>query len=697
MGRVRRSTVAVSALMLSSAAVVGSPAPASATGGLFHPYLSHDPGSRGANVATGDVTGDGRPDVILTTSYQSPDDPGMWSLWVYPQQADGTLAAPTQVRTGGGYYSRMVVATADLDEDGDLDLAVTTTNGVELYEQDAGTLRHTWTAAGPEAHDLELADISGDGLADLVVNTKDGVEVWWQIRGDFMGAPGGRVLTASTWDTEVEVDDVTGDGLADVVTANGSTIEVFAQSSDHSFAAPRRYLTGGVDPWTTVNGLAVGDIDGDARADLHVSVGGNKPNSWVITRFQQADGTLGEPVLRQSYDIPEALEVADVTGDARGDLVVVHGGWSRVGVYDSTPGTNPAEQLYEAPIGNGVGVEALTVRDVTGDGRPDVLVADPTAGLVLLRGAAPGADTVAPDTRIISASPSTHQSRTATFEFIATEVSTFTCRMDAATWSECTSPMTYSGLSQGSHAFEVRATDLAGNADSSPAQTFFSVEGPNTEITSGPSDSIRSTSATFTFDSGGQAAAWYECSLDEEPWRRCASPATLDGLTTQMRHTFAVRAVNSEGLFDSSPASRAFTVEPAADLNVQLAAAPDPVRRGGSLTYTATGSNLGPDAAVSVVHTQGLPDGVTLATVTARLDSPAVAPAGICTASGSTVRCDLGTVAAGTSWTVTTEVTVTATKGSLSSTAVVTTPTWELETSNDSASVTTKVGGGRGR
>lgn len=695
MGRVRRSAVLAGALVLSGAAVVGVPTPANATGDLFHPFATYDPGNRPANVATGDVTGDGLPDVVLTTTYDF-DDATDWSLWVYPQQADGTLGSPTQVKTNGGYYSRMVVAMADLDEDGDLDVAVTTTAGVEFYEQDAGTLRYTWTAAGPEAHDLELADVSGDGLADLVVNTKDGVEVWWQIMGDFMWAPSGRVLTASKWDTEVEVADVTGDGLADIVTATGNTISVFAQNDDHSYAEPVSYASGGLDSWTLINALAVGDTDGDGLADVHVGVGGNRPNSWVVTRYQQPDGTLSEPLRRPSHDSPGPLAVADVTGDGFGDLVVAHGGFNDLGVFDSTPGTNLGEQLYELRIPNTVATGGLAVGDIDHDGLLDVLVGDSINGLNVLRGAAKGSDITAPDTQITSAPTYPLQSRTATFSFTATEVSTFTCRLDDSAWSPCETPMTYSGLTQDFHAFEVRATDLAGNTDPTPVWKSFTVDGPNTAISSGPSGTIRATSATFEFAST-QAVAYYECSLDKAAWQQCASPATVDGLRTNASHTFEVRAVNSEGLYDSTPASRSFSVEAAADLGVEMAAAPDPVKRGSTLTYTVRVANVGPDPAGSVVVTQGLPDGVTFSTATARLDSPVASPEGACSSTGSTVRCELGTVAAGTSWTITVTSTVTASKGSLSSTAVATTPTWDLDSGNDAASSTTKVGSGKGR
>ena len=50
-------------------------------------------------------------------------------------------------------------------------------------------------------------------------------------------------------------------------------------------------------------------------------------------------------------------------------------------------------------------------------------------------------------------------------------VASFQCRIDSSEpgdWAPCTSPKAYSGLAEGSHNFEVRAIDEAGNADQSP-------------------------------------------------------------------------------------------------------------------------------------------------------------------------------------------------------------------------------------
>ena len=374
-----------------------------------------------------------------------------------------------------------------------------------------------------------------------MVNAQDGIHVWWQVNGDFMRSPTGEHLGTS-FRTEVEVGDVTGDGLADLVSATGSTMEVWAQKADRSFAGPMPYVTG-TGTTDRINGIAIGDVDADGLADVHASVGGNKPYAWVVTWPQLTGGFLGKPQVRTSYDIPEPLEAADVTGDGRADLVTAHGGWNRVGVYDSTPGDRPTEALFPVTYASHYSAQGIAVGDVSGDGRADVVLADYNYGLVLLRSAAPGDDIIAPDTTITSKPATTLRSRTATFAFTANEASTFSCSMDAAAWTPCTSPTTYTDLSQGSHRFQVRATDLAGNVDPMAAAASFTVEGPDTSIIGGTSGTVRSTSAWFAFASQPTAAS-YQCSLDGAPWVACTSQQSWTGLATGTSHTFDVRGIS---------------------------------------------------------------------------------------------------------------------------------------------------------
>ena len=75
-------------------------------------------------------------------------------------------------------------------------------------------------------------------------------------------------------------------------------------------------------------------------------------------------------------------------------------------------------------------------------------------------------DTAAPNTTI-TAQPSDPSNVTGpSFSFSSSEGgSTFECQLDGGGWASCSSPKSYAGLSQGSHTFQVRATDAAGNTD----------------------------------------------------------------------------------------------------------------------------------------------------------------------------------------------------------------------------------------
>ena len=74
-------------------------------------------------------------------------------------------------------------------------------------------------------------------------------------------------------------------------------------------------------------------------------------------------------------------------------------------------------------------------------------------------------DTQPPRTTITSGPTAVSTSRTAAFAFESSEASTFSCGLDGASLSSCSSPQTYGALAYGEHTFRVEATDLAGNTD----------------------------------------------------------------------------------------------------------------------------------------------------------------------------------------------------------------------------------------
>src|SRR5437667_69609 len=92
----------------------------------------------------------------------------------------------------------------------------------------------------------------------------------------------------------------------------------------------------------------------------------------------------------------------------------------------------------------------------------------------------------------------------ATFSFSSNEAgTTFRCGLDGGALAACTSPAGLSGLGDGTHTFEVQATDPAGNADPTPATWSWTVDttAPETTITSGASGNVSSRLASFDFSS----------------------------------------------------------------------------------------------------------------------------------------------------------------------------------------------------
>ncbi|MFH1133043.1 MAG: carboxypeptidase regulatory-like domain-containing protein [Nanoarchaeota archaeon] len=97
-----------------------------------------------------------------------------------------------------------------------------------------------------------------------------------------------------------------------------------------------------------------------------------------------------------------------------------------------------------------------------------------SVGKVLFNDTIP--DTTPPETTITSAPSGWINVASATITFIADEPSTFECKLDSGSFLACTSPKAYNGLDEGNHTVEVRAKDLAGNTDLSPANASFAVD-----------------------------------------------------------------------------------------------------------------------------------------------------------------------------------------------------------------------------
>lgn len=211
-------------------------------------------------------------------------------------------------------------------------------------------------------------------------------------------------------------------------------------------------------------------------------------------------------------------------------------------------------------------------------------------------------DTIPPDTQILTNPTNPSNSADATFTFDGTDtggsgVASFECRIDGGGFSACTSPKTYMGLSQGSHTFDVRAIDGAGNIDPTPASYSWVLDAiaPDTQILTNPPDPSNSADATFTFTATDMLSlvVTFECKLDAGSFTSCASPQNYMGLSDGS-HTFSVRATDAAGNVDPTPATYTWTIStaPASPITV-TATAGTPTGNYNTLTEAVTAINAG--------------------------------------------------------------------------------------------------------
>jgi len=175
----------------------------------------------------------------------------------------------------------------------------------------------------------------------------------------------------------------------------------------------------------------------------------------------------------------------------------------------------------------------------------------------------PTPDTTRPKTFIDSGPSGSVIDTSATFSFSASEPSTFMCRLDGGAFAPCTSPMSYTNLSLGSHTFQVAATDGSYNVDASPAERSWTVLDPSSDLVGNPGFEVDTSgwqgdasTSTLTRVVGGYSGGWAaeasntlaggNCGLDDKPswvsttqtgdytasiWARSDTP----GLTLRLR------------------------------------------------------------------------------------------------------------------------------------------------------------------
>lgn len=190
-------------------------------------------------------------------------------------------------------------------------------------------------------------------------------------------------------------------------------------------------------------------------------------------------------------------------------------------------------------------------------------------------------ETQPPETVIDSGPAGLVTTSTAIFSFSSpdADLDGFECSLNGAAFATCASPLEITGLADGAHNFRVRAFDLAGNRDPSPAERSWTVDtlAPDTIIIAAPEGIRRQDTAIVSFTSPDGDTVGFECSLNAEPFAACTNPRNLSSLSDG-RQDFAVRAVDAAGNRDPSPATTHWWVDTTAPTAILVSAPSNPTR-----------------------------------------------------------------------------------------------------------------------
>jgi Subtilase family len=231
---------------------------------------------------------------------------------------------------------------------------------------------------------------------------------------------------------------------------------------------------------------------------------------------------------------------------------------------DSTPSfefvsTNPETESFECFL-DGVGAPCTspyTVPVALADGLHSFEVSALNATSVVLDTASYAftVDTTPPAVSFSATpAPLSSQARPA-FAFAASEPASFTCAFDRAAPQPCESPfVAASALADGTHDFEVVATDQVGNVGHSSTSFSIDTVPPSVALTVPPSPSANR-SPSFAFSATEPAA--FTCTVDGQS-QPCGSPFVVPAPLADGPHAFQVTAVDPAG--NSGHATASFTV-----------------------------------------------------------------------------------------------------------------------------------------
>jgi len=329
---------------------------------------------RPQGISAADIDGDGDLDVLSTS--QLFDHKLVWH-----ENLNGQGNFGPQRFVSSDVQSQFLVTTADLDNDGDLDVISGSSNQGIIYGyknlDGLGNFgpKQQITNQIEFLREINLADLDNDGDMDLMSASATDDKIAYYLNTDGQGNFGPQQVVVEINGTNrpytVMSVDMDGDGDKDVLSAsNGDDKIAWLENLDGlgNFSAPKT-ISLQLNYPISVNAA---DIDGDGDMDVVSESFFDKTVAW----FENMDGqgtSFTAHIFSPLNSFPYVTYPMDVDND--GDMDILSGGDYGLLWYENTDGQGnfgPIQVINNATIC----IESVRAADLDGDGFLDLVSAD---------------------------------------------------------------------------------------------------------------------------------------------------------------------------------------------------------------------------------------------------------------------------------------------------------------------------------
>lgn len=334
-------------------------------------------GSQAKVVAVGDVNNDGLDDVVAGTGHDFGSNDN-YKLFVFLQDSFGDLPTTITYSYPNIFAGLNTITIADVNNDSLNDVIIGFGDSIGIYFQNkTGTLepiqRHF---SGKSAYSIQTGDLNNDKLTDIAVShwNESYIRIFYQTATGFKTStynkPNGGY-------EEIEVGDVTSDGLDDVIYMVGQGaggIHVFKQNTSGTLNNYVSYYPSGTG-FNSLGGIALGDFNNDGANDIVGTINKNAPDARLVIWYQdKTTKKLGTPIDITAYEIPGAIEAADLNCDGKPEIFTSHGGWEALSVFhQDNNGKYSNYDRYNLATVTHPMPHSISYGDINNDGKKDIV------------------------------------------------------------------------------------------------------------------------------------------------------------------------------------------------------------------------------------------------------------------------------------------------------------------------------------